>query len=58
MTDKVPEKDVLETPHVAWEKREFAVNAKMVEVLRLSVVATEAEIVGLRRKLKKLQYGG
>jgi hypothetical protein len=47
-----------ETPKVGWQKREFAVNGKMKEVIRLSVTATEAEIAGLRRKLQKLQYGG
>lgn len=40
-----------------WEKREFAINKKMKEVIGLGVKATEAEITALRRKLKKLQYG-
>lgn len=51
--DKKPD-----APSAAWEKREFAINEKMKEVCRLGIVATEAEINALRRKLEKLQYGG
>lgn len=41
-----------------WEKRELAINARMRELVGLGIKATEAEIVSLRKKLKKLQYGG
>jgi hypothetical protein len=53
--DKPEEKPA--TPPPAWEKREFAINEKMKEVIRLGVKSTEAEISALRRKLRKLQYG-
>jgi hypothetical protein len=50
--------DKKERPEVKWERREFAINAKMKEVLRLGIKATESEIAVLLRKLEKLQYGG
>ena len=41
-----------------WERREFAINDSMKKVIEASKVATQAEIAALKRKLKKLQYGG
>ena len=46
-----------EKPKAEWQKREFVINSKMKEVITLGIKATEAEIEGLKRKLKKLQYG-
>ncbi len=40
-----------------WEKREFAINERMKRVVSLGILATEAEIAMLKRKLEKLQYG-
>lgn len=40
-----------------WAKREFKINKQMKDVIQLSVGATEAELVVLKRKLAKLQYG-
>jgi hypothetical protein len=40
-----------------WEHRKLAINEKMKNVVRLGVTATEAEILKLKRKLEKLQYG-
>lgn len=60
MTDpEKPEDNTAEEPKAGpeWEKREFAINQRMKDVIRLGVKATEAEITALRRKLKKLQYG-
>lgn len=60
MTDDVKkEEQPQEQPQAGpqWEKREFNLNSKMKDVIKLSVKATEAEITALRRKLKKLQYG-
>ena len=53
--EKKDEQPQTEAPK--WERREFAINAKMKEVLKLSAKATEAEISALRKKLRKLQYG-
>jgi len=58
VTDEQDKNDKQEPPKIAWEKREFAINKKMKEVCRLGITATEAEIQGLVRKLRKLQYGG
>lgn len=60
MTDDVkkedqPQEEPKKEPQ--WEKREFALNAKMKDVLKLTIKATEAEVTALRRKLKKIQYG-
>lgn len=41
-----------------WEHREFAIHKQLKEVCELSITATEAEIEALRKKIKKLQYGG
>lgn len=46
-----------EKPPPTWEKREFAINGKMKNVIHLGIKATEAEIATLRRKIEKLQYG-
>ena len=54
---EVPQDETPPKPTGVWEKREFALNARMKEVCRLSAAATEAEIAGLKRKLEKLQYG-
>lgn len=41
-----------------WEyKQRFAIQDRMVEVVKLSKEAAEAELTGLRKKLRKLQYG-
>jgi hypothetical protein len=41
-----------------WEKREFRINQEMKKVIGLGVKAAEAELETLRRKLKRLTYGG
>lgn len=41
-----------------WERREFAINENMRKVLGAAQKATEAELALLRKKLRKLQYGG
>jgi hypothetical protein len=46
-----------EKPKPEWQKREFAINSKMKEVVRLAIPATQAQIALLKRKLEKLQYG-
>lgn len=56
MTDEQDKNPPKEPPK--WERREFAINTKMKEICQLGIKATEAEIKGLLRKLKKLQYGG
>lgn len=41
-----------------WEhKTEFGINAKMKDVVKMTISAAEAETTLLRRKLEKLQYG-
>jgi hypothetical protein len=57
VTPEEVQDDTPPKPKGVWEKREFAINGRMKEVCRLSAVATEAEIAGLKRKLAKLQYG-
>lgn len=51
MTDEKPK-----TPE--WQyKKEFEINKRMKEVVKLTISATQAELDGLRRKLDKLTYG-
>jgi len=53
--EKSPEADE-KSP--AWQYRDrFPIQDKMVEVAKLSRQAAEAELVSLRKKLRKLQYG-
>jgi len=41
-----------------WEyKKEFEINKRMKDIVKLSISATEAELAMLRRKLDKLTYG-
>lgn len=51
--DEKPE----QPPQPEWQRREFAINSKMKEVVRLAIPATQAQIALLKRKLEKLQYG-
>lgn len=55
ISEEMPEEP--QKPKAEWEKREFAINSKMKEVCKLSIVATQAEIASLKKKLSKLQYG-
>lgn len=48
-----------EKPRIDWQyKREFGINTKMREAIKLAIGATESELTTLRRKLAKAQYGG
>jgi len=62
MSEEEKDVEVEETeeagPQANWERREFAINENMKKVLGAAQKATEAEIALLRKKLKKLQYGG
>lgn len=45
-------------PTAEWQyKNRFPIQDRMVEVAKLSRQAAEAELAGLRKKLRKLQYG-
>lgn len=47
------------TPKASWQyKEDFGINVKMKEILRATLAASEAEVVRLRKKLERLQYGG
>jgi hypothetical protein len=42
-----------------WKhKKDFGINVKMREILKLTIEASTAERDRLKRKLDKLQYGG
>ena len=42
-----------------WQhKTEFEINKRMKEVIKLTIEASEEELVRLRKKLERLQYGG
>jgi hypothetical protein len=46
-------------PKATWEyKTEFAINTRMKEILKMTLVAAQAERDRLKKKLDKLQYGG
>jgi len=55
MDDTTKEEEKVEP--LKWEKRDFKMNKNMEHVIRLTIDATKAEIDGLKKKLKKLQYG-
>ena len=57
MEEKNPTSDKPEQSELKWEKRDFKMNKNMEHVIRLTIDATKAEIDGLKKKLKKLQYG-
>lgn len=51
-------KEETKTDEPVWEKREFAINEHMREAVKLAKKAAEAELHALRKRLRKLQYGG
>jgi hypothetical protein len=55
-TERSPTSESEKPPE--WEfKKEFGINVEMKKVVHLTISATESELVLLRRKLAKLQYG-
>lgn len=55
MMDKEPEN----TEQAEWKyQKEFPIQGRMREVIKLTIEATKAELEKNRKKLRKLQYGG
>ena len=57
--EKNPEKDESEVEQQAkWKhQKEFPIQGRMREVVKLTIEATKAELEKNRKKLRKLQYG-
>ena len=56
--EKTPEPTPEPAPQAKWEYRKnFGINERMKDVIGKTIDATESELVVLRRKLDKLQYG-
>lgn len=46
-------------PPPQWERRtSFKINDRMKDIVEKTIDVSRAEVVRLRRKLEKLQYGG
>lgn len=45
-------------PRAEWKyKQRFPIQDRMAEVVKLTIAASEQELAGLRRKLRKMQLG-